>query len=583
MLTLTDMVHRKIFFFFSILCLSTQVVALELKETTSAMQQVSIRDFGAVPDDGVDDTAAIQAAAASASVIHVPNGVYDIAAPLMLNAFVIFDGGLLRVSNAPVLLKLGYAADPYKCFEEVGNGTVSVGLAQDVRPEHWGSSAENVNTALKRSYSGSRILLQGRVYVVNPIEFSVSPELEGGGDSGKIIEGVLPAQRYRKKPVPYVFFGTVLQAAKSMTDVVSFNSSSAFSFGSVGLKNLMVDGNYLASNGVNVYSIKDVLLENLYIHSAKQDGLVFTSSNNQVQINGFLETYNNGRDGVWGGGIGDVQWSGTVRCVNNARYGFYAAGGYIEAASIYAYFNGDAGIRWDNTAESHVGYMRSEDNGRQGLRYAGSNLTIDYLSTPDNGVTGFSIVDRVGVYNSGANLDVGHLDNPIRSAATHNQIRLWYDHRLARGGSVGYINNQAYLAHAQDKEGVERGIQTELQVRNSLGTKFNKLRTFIGTCSSMGRALADADIYSAVRLTACNVSFVLPKTTVENSPHSMERTFEFVASAGINVAFDKSYVSAAGVHLPNMPMSAGQTLNLQFIRVGSKWVHQLTLVSDSAE
>ena len=48
--------------------------------------------FGAIPDDGIDDTAAIQDAIAFAAqhggnTVFLPTGVYDISAPIMLGLF----------------------------------------------------------------------------------------------------------------------------------------------------------------------------------------------------------------------------------------------------------------------------------------------------------------------------------------------------------------------------------------------------------------------------------------------------------------------------------------------------------------
>ena len=53
---------------------------------------VSVKDFGAVGDGVVDDTAAFIAAAATGKPLHIPYGDYVISAPVTISSYLIGQG-----------------------------------------------------------------------------------------------------------------------------------------------------------------------------------------------------------------------------------------------------------------------------------------------------------------------------------------------------------------------------------------------------------------------------------------------------------------------------------------------------------
>lgn len=78
------------------LCLSLNViiVASELPKPTGYNQAtLNIRDYGAIPNDGKDDTAAFKGTLNAGEAVYVPPGVYEISEPLSVKSSILIGAG----------------------------------------------------------------------------------------------------------------------------------------------------------------------------------------------------------------------------------------------------------------------------------------------------------------------------------------------------------------------------------------------------------------------------------------------------------------------------------------------------------
>jgi len=105
-----------------------------------ASEVVSVKDFGAVGDGVADDTAEIQAALDSASVVSFPNGTYKITSGLVLNDGQIIhgNGSTLDATTMPTSVSLddqvailanGSVATPIAITVDVTEGDTTVTVA----------------------------------------------------------------------------------------------------------------------------------------------------------------------------------------------------------------------------------------------------------------------------------------------------------------------------------------------------------------------------------------------------------------------------------------------------------------------
>jgi len=551
--------------------------------------------FGVTGDGTTDDSTALAGIdAVGLDAFAVSSGAsIRLATALTLNAIPVFQGGTIKADNAAIVLGGGYACDtPTQCFVESGTGTISIGVTQDVRPEHWGSDASNVRTAMKRSHIGSITRLLGKEYLIDYVSFNNSPDTEDGVDDGKCIVGVMPAARFTgpdggsTPPSDRQFRGTILRATGAQSFFVLFDSTYTASnrvFSGMALRNVMLHGSGLASVGIGIGTIKDVQLENIYIRDFTIDGIQTNAgsggNNNQIMLKGFVEIYNCGRDGI-NGAFGDAQWPGVVRLQHNGRYGFNFTSGYLHAFHIHAYTNGNHGINWLADDASRIDYLRSEDNVGAGLVYAatGDGLTIGTAHVPDNGSDAAATsTQRCGIVNLGKNLVVERLIDPLRTPEImHNQLYTWYDGASAIGGKVGYFDAEAF---GQTSVTGQRGMLVDVSRRNNLGTEFGKRRTFNDTYANIGSALTYPEVYSDYYVTACGTSFTVANTAAANTPANCEVRYQFVANASITVSWGTDFVAQDGSALTGSAMTTGQMLTASFARRGGKWIRQSLVVA----
>ena len=389
-------------------------------------ESVSVTDFGAVGDGVTDDTVAIQAAdASSASQLSIPLGTYIVGTSITITTPIVGDGGILKPSSGVVITLSGdvRTSTLSQLFDISAGGSVKFTVAQDVYPEWWGTANTAIKSAMKSSAAGSRTVLQGKYYETVSIAFDNDPLATDGSDTAKSIEGVNPAQRYSTTGG---FFGTRVKLADNQnTAVFTFASGGANSWGTGGLRNLMIEGNkgnQSAGDGIYIDDIKDIEFHNIYIWNCYANGMNLEGQNNQVSITGYMESWNNGNDGIRAAAMGDIQCTeSTIRCVNNARYGFYIGTGSGRFNQIYAYFNTNSGIRIETSVDVdlHIDYIRSEDNDLAGLEIRGDNVHINHAYLSDNGYGGTTTgTKQAGVYlhSTSNNIVIDYLSSADRSA-----------------------------------------------------------------------------------------------------------------------------------------------------------------------
>lgn len=76
---------------------------------TGAFRIASVTDYGAIPDDGLEDSVAFKAAIAANSTVFVPDGVFNVNATLSLNGKTIYGNGrtsIIRIDSLKDLIKL---------------------------------------------------------------------------------------------------------------------------------------------------------------------------------------------------------------------------------------------------------------------------------------------------------------------------------------------------------------------------------------------------------------------------------------------------------------------------------------------
>jgi hypothetical protein len=426
----------------------------------------------------------------------------------------------------------------------------------------------------------SVVEFERKTYIVSGLNIIVAPDKANGRNTGIVLRGASFSQRYKKKDINK-FFGTVLKLKKnSNRSLITIDSSGNFIYGAVTIENFLLDGSkyrqHKKINNISIHRIKDVVLKNLFVFNAKQDGISFLGSNNQVTLDGFIECYNNGRDGIWGGGIGDAQWPATVRCQNNGRYGFYMAAGQINAFSIYTYSNGSAGVRWDTKTNSHITYLRSEDNHKQGLIYNGNGLTIGHAVISDNGALSSVSIERVGILNKGRNLVIDTLIIPDRHKVDvhHNQRWGYYENGQSIGGQICNFIHEGYgLSSVEDEE----PFKISSRNRNSRGAKIGQRRIYVNDYTDIAPLLL-VGVYSSFIIKNCSSDFTLPEIPPGLASHNLEVEYEFSASSDISIAFPSDYITNTGNIPKNIMLSDGKTVSIKVIRNREKWIIQYIII-----
>jgi hypothetical protein len=540
---------------------------------------VSVKDFGAVGDGVTDDTAAFAAAETASDFVQVPEGTYRIASNLDFDATLVGAGGVLYVENATVNINGKIQSAPNPLFTFGAGVTFKITEPQDVYVD-WFIQTGSEEFALRRAFefsaAGSRILLLGKVYTTKAINWANDPLDATGKDTGKVIEGVSPAQRYKTTGE---FFGTRLVLADGENDnMFTIDSSGANTFGSGAIKNVMLEGNkgnQTAGSGIQIDDVKDFLLENVYVWNFYDDGINFNGANNQINLEGFIECWNNGRDGIRGAAIGDAQMSGSIRTVNNGRHGFYLAAGSGRYDQIYSYFNSERGV-WIGPAVDKslfINYLRSEDNDKEGCRIDAKNVSIDYCDVPDNGATASTGIERSGLYlsNTAENVNIRILTYPYRtSGIPHNQLYLLYDQSL-RGCTIQNMVNPSYGQH-----GVV-GEETAVFSNNSSlnGCFVDRRMTVSNTYANLkdvGAAITPKpDTYGRYNITDITENMTINNTAGGRSCEGMVIEFAVESNGSYNLNFGAGYLDASGSAISATALTSGQTAFARFQQTNGDW------------
>lgn len=290
------------------------------------------------------------------------------------------------------------SAGRVQIFDLTSSGDVLFTAPQTVFPEWFGTGNTAVHSAFKKSAAGSLISLAGKTYETVAIAWNNDP-LEtspAGADTGKVIEGPTPAQRYKTTGA---FYAARLKLADGEDDhVFTIDSGGANEYGTGGLRNLMIDGNKGGQttdgnfDGIYIDDVKDMEFHNVSVWNCSRHGWNIEGSNNQLRITGHCESWNNGNYTTGGMGFriaaaGDVQGSGALVAVNNGNRGIYIATVGGKFGHLYAYFNLHRGVDIDALAVGNVSvdFIEAEDNGQEGVFVASPNFAIGSIQVGENG------------------------------------------------------------------------------------------------------------------------------------------------------------------------------------------------------
>lgn len=134
----------------------------------SHMNAIQIIDFGAIPDDEMDDTAAVKAAIHSATTSNTKTlsfsggkfNLSDLTFPRTLSV-VISNGTLLELQNdATIQFEGPFTAGLYQVFSGNGNAQFSSGAVSGVYPQWWGASPHLADSspAINQAINSSPLL-----------------------------------------------------------------------------------------------------------------------------------------------------------------------------------------------------------------------------------------------------------------------------------------------------------------------------------------------------------------------------------------------------------------------------------------
>lgn len=134
----------------------------------SHMNAIQIIDFGAIPDDEMDDTAAVKAAIHSATTSNTKTlsfsggkfNLSDLTFPRTLSV-VISNGTLLELQNdATIQFEGPFTAGLYQVFSGNGNAQFSSGAVSEVYPQWWGASPHLADSspAINQAINSSPLL-----------------------------------------------------------------------------------------------------------------------------------------------------------------------------------------------------------------------------------------------------------------------------------------------------------------------------------------------------------------------------------------------------------------------------------------
>lgn len=443
-------------------------------------------------------------------------------------------------------------------------------------PEMIGTGNTAIRDMFKAMPAGSKLWLRGELYESVSISIDNDPIVAGGSDTGKIIEGASPPQRYKQTGE---FYGTRIRLADGQnSDLFTFDTGGTNSWAAGGLRNLMLEGNKAnntAGSGVRIEDVKDIELHNLYIWNFAEHGMNFNGANNQINMTGFIECWNNTLDGIRGAAMGDVQISAAIRCVNNGRYGFYLAAGSGRFDQIYSYFNGSYGIFIDDAVDRDlfIAYARSEDNDVDGIVIEGQGVHIGHAEVPDNGADTTAGVNRTGLRLRGTCKDFvcGVLHASNRVAAVYNQRQILYTEAGATG-HIGIVNNQAFGKHGiSDERGMVLTDNTSIAAV-TIGKRPAISDTYANLKDAGAAITPKPDVYGAYNVTGVSESMTVNNTSGSTSCEGMEITFKIGSSGSFNVNWGSEYLDYDGSALGAVALTAGQSVYSRFVQQNGTWV-----------
>jgi len=542
---------------------------------------VSVKDFGVVGDGSTDDTAAMLLADAASSNLLVPEGcALTLKSNIDIDANLYFTGGTMHCEGNVINLNGFITSNPVTVFTFGAGVTFKLTQPQDIYADWFDvSQPTGLPRAFKFSAAGSKIRLLGKTYISDPINWNVDP-LNPDSDIGKVIEGTVLAQRYKTTGE---FYGTrIILSDNANTDFIYVDGNSANLYSSGGIINVFIDGNsanQTSGSGIKIGDVFDFYLENIYVFQAKEHGIEFAGNNSQTHLEGVIEVWNCGGSGIWGGALGDIQSGAAIRCVNNAGYGFYMAAGQGRFDQIYTYFNTERGVWFGPSVLQHVyvGYLRSEDNDKEGVRIDAKNIHIVHADLPDNGATTATASEQTGLVLSSAaeNIKIGTLVIPDRSASAvpHNQRFAVYDlgciscnidQMMDYGYSTSVVASKQSVLHTVNNSLKGLHIQNKMLINDT----YANLKDAGATVTPL------PDVYSDYIIQDISASMTVNNTSASRSGEKSTLSFEISSTGSFNVFFGTDYLDNSGGALGATALTAGQSLTAVFKRQKGKWYLQ---------
>ncbi|PIB24964.1 hypothetical protein BFP76_07365 [Amylibacter kogurei] len=518
---------------------------------------VTLEQFGAIGDGQTSAVSALIAADAVSDHILLQSGGYLIDANTSISAQMHFIGGWVLVTNAAVLSLPLPQAGLEQIFDLQSGGVVDLVDGDVVHPEWWGGGATSIQRALDQSAVGARVALHG--------EYPIAGLAISDTHAGKSIVGADT--------------GTQLQLIAG-ADVAAVSFDTIAGDVNVTLRNLVIDANKTGQgvndiNGIDFNGVSGVVLENIAILNAAQDGMAFLGADNNVTLLGKVEIAHSGRDGIDGTRVGTSQFNADIHCHHNTGRGVViGAYGQVNAGFIKAENNGGEGVVWTCENPSYIHLLQCQDNGMAGLHYAGDALVIGTAIMPDNGVIATTTTTQCGVSDQGKHLRIRTLANPSREGAdiVHNQKTLYFGNSI--GAVVQTVNDTATQVN-QVASGQTLNIFNTR--RNLLGPKIIERRSYSGSLTEHNaipygfRPIQCPDIYGAVHIFDVGVNYYVTDTNLTRSSNGSQLELRISASADVNLNWGSSYRGADGNPLPATQMQTGQDYDFAFIRRAANW------------
>jgi len=133
--------------------------------TKSGIVVTSVVDYGAVPNDSKDDTAAINnainaCAGSDTKTLYFPGGTFNLKSitfPAGINVS-IGDGGLLEITGGDIATFNGpFTAGLYRVFSGAGGARFGAGVVKEVYPQWWYAGSEDWSPAINAAIASSPI------------------------------------------------------------------------------------------------------------------------------------------------------------------------------------------------------------------------------------------------------------------------------------------------------------------------------------------------------------------------------------------------------------------------------------------